>query len=694
MNFGRQKRLLVGWLALIAPLPLPFNDLLEWPVLVAYGIVVALFLRRARQDPPNWLPTWAANVLGLVYLPFLWLDFHAVFHGQVVKPLVHLILFGLTVKLFGMQRERDKWHAVFGAFFLFLAAMGTAVHPTIVLYLVGFLGGVVFVLARLAYLHILAGFGHRDREPVRPPLAGFVVGATGLAVVIAVPLFVFLPRVRSPYIVGRGTGTGAMIHATGFSDEMNLDGIGSIRNDRTVALRVASESGPLPTELRFKVTTYDLYTGQGWRRTRLRAPLRQSAGSLFRLAPGKSVGAMRIWRQRLDSAGLPLPAEALTVEGRGTLLDSDEGGGVYFTVTPLETVDYLVRFGRDPHSTASPPGADAAERGPLSAAGITPRMARLAAEATGAGTPGERAARLETYLMRHYSYTLDLLGRGGAAPIDQFLFETKRGHCEYFASAMVLLLRSQGIPARLVTGFLGAEYNPLEGYYIVRQSNAHAWVEAYLGEAQGWRQFDPTPPDGRPISQPVDLPMLISQVWDYVMFRWDRYVLTYGFYDQLQAFFRLRTIWQQFWHFFERHKPAAAATAAPAAVESPAGPQAVPTPGDWAPPGWAIALALLLLVALVLAVLRWRRPPLTAARAYVQLRRRLADRGLDASDALAPLAFRRRAVRRFPQLERATGRVVDLYLRESFGGEALGDAERGELEQALRETRQLLRKSA
>ncbi|MGE5233628.1 MAG: transglutaminaseTgpA domain-containing protein [Acidobacteriota bacterium] len=692
MTFGREKRLLVGWLALLAPLPLPFNDLLEWPVAAAYALVVALFLRRARHDPPNWLPLWAQNVLGLAYLPLLWLDFRSVLHGQVVRPLSHLILFGLAVKLFGMQRERDKWHAVFGAFFLFLASMATAVHPTIVLYLVAYLALATFVLARLAYLHILAGFGHRDREPAALPLGGFVAGATVVSLLIAVPLFVFLPRIRAPYIVGHGVGTGAIIHASGFSDEMNLDGIGAIRNDRTVALRISLESGALPPEMRFKVAAYDRYTGFGWRRARMREPLRQSAGSVFRLAPGRSIGSIRIWRQRLDSAGVALPVSALTVEGRGTQLDRDEGGGVYFAMQPLETVDYVVRYGARPVSTASPPGPDAAQRGPLQTDGVTPRMAALAAEAMGQGTSGERAARLERYLMERYSYTLDLPARGGDNPIDDFLFVNRRGHCEYFASAMVMLLRSQGIPARVVTGFLGAEYNPLEGYYIVRQSNAHAWVEAYLGEPEGWQTFDPTPPDGRPMSRPIDLPMFVSQLWDYVMFRWDRYVLTYGFYDQIQAFFRVRSLWLQFLRLFDhRHASPAPAVAATPAVE-PVAPEAAP--GSAGLPDWVVGLAILAVLALVLLLLRLRRPPLTAARAYERLRSRLAQRGLDLGRSVAPLAFRRRAVRRFPQLEHVTDRVVELYLRESFGGETLGDTERAELEQALRDSRQLLRRSA
>ena len=104
--------------------------------------------------------------------------------------------------------------------------------------------------------------------------------------------------------------------------------------------------------------------------------------------------------------------------------------------------------------------------------------------------------------------------RSPGDPIGDFLFRYRSGHCEYFATAMVLMLRSQGIPARFVTGFLGGENNRL-GYYIVRQSNAHAWVEAYLPDS-GWTVFDPTPPAGRPAVAQRSLWSAIRQAYDFM----------------------------------------------------------------------------------------------------------------------------------------------------------------------------------
>ena len=106
------------------------------------------------------------------------------------------------------------------------------------------------------------------------------------------------------------------------------------------------------------------------------------------------------------------------------------------------------------------------ESAALDLGGVTPRIAALAREAMGTGSVAEQAERLEQYLVSEYEYTLDVLGRGGDSAIETFLFQDRRGHCELFASSMVLMLRSQGIPARLVTGFLGGQQNRLEDYFM------------------------------------------------------------------------------------------------------------------------------------------------------------------------------------------------------------------------------------
>lgn len=130
---------------------------------------------------------------------------------------------------------------------------------------------------------------------------------------------------------------------------------------------------------------------------------------------------------------------------------------------------------------------------------------------------------IEGYLQSEFEYTLDL----SAAPSDQdatewFLLDERKGHCEYFASAMVAMCRSVGIESRVVTGFVAVEFNPASGAYTVRRSNAHAWVEARIGAEGVWRRFDPTPPsDLLDIHMPDEGAISrISRVMDAIEHAW------------------------------------------------------------------------------------------------------------------------------------------------------------------------------
>ena len=138
---------------------------------------------------------------------------------------------------------------------------------------------------------------------------------------------------------------------------------------------------------------------------------------------------------------------------------------------------------------------DAAERSRcLQLPKLDARIGELAGQfARGAAGDLEKAQAVERGLRTGYGYTLDLPRRKPADPLADFLFTRKKGHCEYFASSMAVLLRSQGIPARLATGFQSGIYNPLTNLWLIRSSDAHAWVEAWI-PGRGWTTFDPTPP--------------------------------------------------------------------------------------------------------------------------------------------------------------------------------------------------------
>ena len=136
-----------------------------------------------------------------------------------------------------------------------------------------------------------------------------------------------------------------------------------------------------------------------------------------------------------------------------------------------------------------------------------------------------KTRKIEKYLRQNYKYTLDLKSAVETNPLEDFLFASKEGHCEYFASAMALMLRMEGIPARVATGFLMDEKNSEGEYYIVRAQDAHAWVEAYLGGF--WLEFDPTPRISRFERTEVTLWQKARQKVDYLNFLWNYHVLGY-----------------------------------------------------------------------------------------------------------------------------------------------------------------------
>lgn len=140
------------------------------------------------------------------------------------------------------------------------------------------------------------------------------------------------------------------------------------------------------------------------------------------------------------------------------------------------------------------------------------------------------AAALSQYLQNRYAYELsNPRPQRGEDPVITFLFDTRRGHCELFAAGLTALCRSVGIPARLITGFRASEFNSLGGYYVVRQSNAHAWTEIDAGPGIGWVTFDATPSDQVQAEHEVPQGLLASirEVYEHIEFAWIKSIVAF-----------------------------------------------------------------------------------------------------------------------------------------------------------------------
>jgi hypothetical protein len=165
------------------------------------------------------------------------------------------------------------------------------------------------------------------------------------------------------------------------------------------------------------------------------------------------------------------------------------------------------------------------------------RIGKLARDIVGVEhSPPKQARLIENYLRSNYGYTLELPPAEPADPLAFFLLHRKKGHCEYFASSMAVLLRMVGIPSRVVTGFQSGVYNPISGAQLIRTSDAHAWVEAWLPH-RGWTTFDPTPPD--PNQTRISLWTRLGFYADAAEVFWQDWVLNYNLDRQLQLATRM-----------------------------------------------------------------------------------------------------------------------------------------------------------
>jgi hypothetical protein len=175
------------------------------------------------------------------------------------------------------------------------------------------------------------------------------------------------------------------------------------------------------------------------------------------------------------------------------------------------------------------------------------RVVLLAKQVTeGISDPLQMARKLESYLRDHdrFKYSLDQPNTHGRMPLDVFLFEAKRGHCEYFATALAIMLRGVGIPSRNVTGFVGGEYNEYGNYYSLRQSDAHSWVEALIPD-RGWVTLDPTPVSSERLVRGSLLSGMNAMV-DALRAYWMTRVVGYDLRTQISGLRKLSELWHKF----------------------------------------------------------------------------------------------------------------------------------------------------
>lgn len=405
--------------------------------------------------------------------------------------------------------------------------------------------------------------GARDRTglPVDVPRilrSRRVVGKTFLALtcLLSLPIFIFtaaifvmFPRVGLSLILLNRPSAGRMV---GFSDHVDLGGVGTLRSDPTIVLRVEAPNIPEPPPVRLTLylrgTALDTYDGRAWTRSvRLKVPA-EKIGTLVPVervpVPGRDP-VMKLELEPIDPTVIFLPPDTagMRIRPRGEPLFGGNievlrgaEGDFHYSGPDQRGIAYEVFLSRG-EARADRTLSERDRARYLTLPKLSPRVIRLAQEWTEAApSPLEKARAVERKLKTSYGYDLTSPSGGTEDPLDHFLFESRRGHCEYFSTALAVLLRVVGIPTRNVTGFVGGTYNRFGRYYSVREGDAHSWAEVWI-DGTGWTRFDPTPPSGaQPLAEAGGWLAMMRDMLEAVSRTWDQRVVRYDLQQQIWLF--------------------------------------------------------------------------------------------------------------------------------------------------------------
>ena len=553
-----------------------------WSLALAAALTAWAFVRPLPEEPSSasqrlWTLGIVAALVGTVA--------RAVLLAEFLDAGVDFLLLLIVQRMFNRQHAREHLQLLGLSTLLIVVA---AVVNAGLNFPVLFAGYLVVAVMTLIVNHLLSEgerLGRRVMVDVaragirsRRNLWRAAVSVATIAGAGALIVFLVFPRWGAGVFFRGNLGRNSQ---SGFSGNVELGGFGRIKTDPTVVarLRPKNEMAPVPrVGWYLRGSSLDVYEGGRWTHGREGelSPLQSQGGYLTFSFDGhrvlqarrRELGRKRIYFPRAVP-GFAASQEQLAVQ----VILEDIGVDVLFAaseplavrVQPRGSIERRIKvrggFNRELRADRPPgpiqyefvsrigtPTPDELEAvgAPIVPAtlepfvqrseSLSPDVAALAKTITqGATTRHAKVTAVLEYL-GGFDYTTDLSVpprvQQGADPVEGFLFDTRAGHCEYFATAMAVLLRESGVPTRIVNGYYGAQYNELGNFYAVRQADAHSWVEVHFGPL-GWVTFDPTPPVGRTAGEDVGLFPNLNQAFDAMRNAYLEYVIDYNLTKQL-----------------------------------------------------------------------------------------------------------------------------------------------------------------
>jgi hypothetical protein len=650
-------------------------------------MAVIAFISGAGFDAPSVLPALLLLVAVTIWEPSpalrrrlepFWkllailLAMRAAYHvvrspDDIVLPMVDLLLLLLVAEVF---RTRDIGNDARVYALTFALLVASAAYRPGALFGIAFVAYMAAATVSLMVGHLLHSIERKAVRdiPLRPRFLAQSAAFSGVALFTSALVFLAFPRVTRGW-VSRGLPLAQSV--MGFSDRVSLtEHGGQLYPNPELVLRVEFPNGTpadIP-DMHWRGLSFDRFNGFEWMRT----------PGLYQPAVNPDVPRTMLV-QHIFGADLPDVSvmfglhQILKIDGDDPRLITHRNPNGDFDYAGRGPPSYMV-YSNIARPTLEQLQSDSGGITPIVAPylqlpRLTPRMIALADSlSAGTVTTADKVRAVEDYL-RPFTYTVTLPPSARQATLDYFLFNRREGHCEYFSTAMAVLLRAMGVPTRNVNGFLGGDWNEFGKFLSVTQNQAHSWVEVWFPR-YGWVQFDPTPASLSGLAE-LRRPMFrkLRAFVDGIDYRWNRWVLEYDMKKQLGLFSRVADAFR-----------AAPNTAAKSTKSNPL---------RWLMLGGVAVLAVGLMRRRQRGAQKIVAPHESAA--YVKLRKAYERRGFPSASAMPPLAFAQRIdSARAPGASDAM-RAITFYIRARFNGEELSEDEMQELRSAVSSARAALR---
>ncbi len=464
----------------------------------------------------------------------------------------------LLLQLFKLRTLRDVNGAMILSLMIVLAVAAMNVNFIFPLVLMP------YILNLFLVLRWISGFRHRGvasanvsvwpgMGSLRRQLAGFLV-SLALFVFVWLALFYFIPRTESLGLASEASKR----RLQGFSDTLSLSEIGLLEDNPAVVMRVkpVEERTMSPSIIRrlgaryLRGTTFSAYKSGRWEKGRTRrwfTDLRRNMGNLplvDKKSPQRDTHVLEIILENTEPPLVFVPDQATELALGLPFIGVEDDRTLYFINRVSGSRRYLASVVLNPlevrDSAVAAIPVNRSTREFLSTAGISDRLAQLAQVlASGTENIAVRVEKAIAFLQRQCVYSLSQADFGTTDPVEFFIFESKEGSCEHFATALALLLRAMQVPARPVSGYSMGDWNDVGKFFTVRQGHAHTWVEVYFPDS-GWVPFDPTPvaEDGGGGSE---ISRFLLSLWETYEGYWFSYVYSFDNRSQVLGFRRIIT---------------------------------------------------------------------------------------------------------------------------------------------------------